>query len=262
MRKKFVFILLGLLTSGLTGCGTKMSVYADADKYIAGNTEYTNVEVSEINVDWVSGSLTLVEDESATGITISEITELTEEKALVHSYYHDGILNVKYFYSGYRCRTSFFKKDLTITYKPGLDSLDINLTSGSLKAENINVKKFDLDLTSGSTNVSNLVAEDADIDLTSGDITFGKINAKSFDVDMTSGKANVNYEAIEKSSFDLTSGNIDLTLPSEGGNVKVSKTSGSVKTNREGTFSNDIYQFGSGTAEISVSMTSGTLTIN
>lgn len=262
MKKNLVSILLGLIPLGLTSCGLKMSVYPDAEKYTAGNIEYSDVEVNTIDIVWLSGSLTLVEDEDATGITISEDTDLIEKEALVHSYFHDGILSVKYFYSGYWCNTFNYKKDLTITYKPGLDSLKVSLTSGSLKAESIHAKEFDLNLTSGFVDISSLVSEKADTDLTSGSVIFGKVVADEFDVDMTSGKAVVNYEAINKSSFSLTSGEIVMTLPSDGGTVKVSKTSGSVKTNREGTFSKDTYQFGEGSAQIKVSMTSGTLTIN
>lgn len=262
MTNKFVFIFLGLFSLGLSSCGTRMGDYADAEKYTAGNIEYSNVEVKKIDIDWISGSLTLVEDENATGIKVFEVTDLTEKEALVHTYCHDDTLSVKYFASGYWCNAFNYKKELTITYRPGLDILDINLTSGFLNASNIRAKEFDLDLTSGSANISNLVAEDADIDLTSGSVTFGKINAKKFDIDMTSGTASVVYEAIEKSSFSLTSGNINMTLPIDGGTVKVSKTSGSVKVNREGTFSDNTYKFDDGNADIKVSMTSGILTID
>ena len=54
---------------------------------------------------------------------------------------------------------------------------------------------------------------------------------------------------------------INLTLPEDGGTVKVSKTSGSVTAERECSFNNNTYKFGTGAAEISVSMTSGKLLI-
>lgn len=262
MKNKIAFALLGLMSLGLAGCGTTIGVYADADKYVAGNTEYANVEVTKIDVDWVSGSVTLVEDETATGITISEVTNLTDQNDLVHSYFHDGILSVKYFASGHWCRSLQIKKELTITYKPGLDSLRVELTSGSLTADNIHAKDFNLDITSGSANVGNIVADNIDVDMTSGSATFTKVNAKSFNADLTSGKITVGYEAIERASFDLTSGKINMTLPTDGGTVKVSKTSGSVVANRAGTFSGNTYKFGEGAADIKVSMTSGTLTID
>ena len=60
----------------------------------------------------------------------------------------------------------------------------------------------------------------------------------------------------------MTSGKIFLTLPIDGGTVKVNKTSGSVKTNRECTMNNNTYKFGTGSADVKVSMTSGSLSID
>ena len=262
MKNKIALALLGLMSLGLTGCGTKMSIYADADKYTAGNVEIADVEVKKINVDWISGSVALVEDENAVGVNIYEETTLTDEKALVHSYYHDGVLNVKYFASGYWCRQFNYKKDLTITYKPGLEALNIELTSGSFKAENLHANDCDIDLTSGSANIKYLVADDVDIELTSGSVNIDKLNTKSLKADLTSGKVGIGFEAVEKASFELTSGTINMGLPVDGGAVKVSKTSGKVVANRECTISENTYKFGSGTADIRVKMTSGTLTID
>lgn len=261
MNKKIGLVLLGLATLGLSSCGAHIGPYENADKYIAGNVEYANVEVNKINIDWVSGVITLVEDENATGILVSEDTDLTDPDALVHTYFHDGILDVKYFASDYWCHQVNYKKELTLTYRPGLESLNVDITSGRLAAENIRAKEFDLNLTSGSASIGNIVAENIDVDMTSGECAFSKINSKNFDADLTSGTARVNFDEIEKATFDLTSGDIDMSLPVNGGTVKVSKTSGKVITNRECTISEDTYKFGDGTADIKVSMTSGTLTI-
>ena len=105
------------------------------------------------------------------------------------------------------------------------------------------------------------MSDDVDIDLTSGSVTIDNVAVKKFDVDMTSGYINVNYDSLEKATFDLTSGKINMTLPTDGGKVSISKTSGSVVTKRECTVSNNTYIFGTGSADIKVSMTSGTLTI-
>lgn len=262
MKNKITFALLGLIALSISGCGIRMSVYADADKYIAGNIVYNDATIDTLDIDWISGSVTLVEDESATGITIYEETNLTNEKALVHTYLNEGTLKVKFFASGYFCPSFNNKKELTITYKPGLENLDVDLTSGSITAEQLHAKNFDLEITSGSADIGSLVSDDADIDMTSGTVDIDNVTAKNFDVDMTSGKITLKYEAIEKSTFDMTSGKIDMALPSEGGIIKVSKTSGSVTANRECSVKNNVYTFGTGTADIKVSMTSGSLTIS
>lgn len=261
MKNKIAFITLGLMTLSLASCGTSIGLYADSDKYLAGNQNYSE-NITSLDIDWVSGSLTLVEDATIEGVKVEEVTNLTDPRGFVHSYLNDGELKIKYFASGYRSHVLRLQKDLTVTYKPGLAKINIDLTSGSLNAESVTSTKFNLDMTSGSAKIANLVADDVDADATSGSIEITKLTTKNFDTDMTSGTFTVGFVSVEKASFDITSGIINMTLPDNGGIVKVTKTSGTVNVNRECTISNNTYTFGTGTADIKVTMTSGKLKIN
>ena len=261
MKKTLGLFLLGLFGLSLTGCGSSIGAYADADKYLAGNQTYSE-SITSLDVDWVSGTLTLVEDVTIEGVKIEEDTNLTKEQELVHSYLNNGELKIKYFASGY-VKTGFSKiiKNLTVTYNPGLSVIDVDLTSGKLNAETMTAEKVNIDMTSGSANIGVIIAKDGDMDMTSGNMTINHVAATNFDVDLTSGDIKVGFDSIENASFDSTSGTIDMTLPLAGGEVKVSKTSGSVTTNRECSVSNNTYKFGDGGSKIKVSMTSGKLII-
>lgn len=261
MKKLVALSLLGLMTLSLTSCGTHVGYYANADKYLAGNQTYVE-EITAIDIDWISGSVTLVEDETVTGVKVEEVTDLEKEKEWVHSYIDGGKLMIKFFAANTWCSRLFdYTKELTVTYHPGLESVNVDLTSGSLKAQTITAKDVNIDMTSGNAVVDNIVADKVDIDLTSGDIETKKITAKKFDADLTSGTITVGFTSIEDADFDLTSGKINLTIPEDGASVKVSKTSGSVKTERECSIDNNLYKFGTGSANIKVSMTSGKLII-
>ena len=261
MKKQIAIALFGLMTLSLTSCGPHVGYYANADKYLAGNQTYEE-EITAIDIDWISGSVTLVEDETVTGVKIEEVTDLTKEKEWVHSYIDNGKLMIKFFAANTWCSAWFdYTKELTVTYHPGLESVDVDITSGSLKAESITAKEVNIDMTSGKANIDKIVADSVDTDLTSGNIEIKNVTAKEYDADLTSGTITVGFTAIDKADFDLTSGKINLTLPSDGATVKVSKTSGSVATERECSINNNTYKFGTGAAAISVSMTSGKLLI-
>lgn len=261
MKNKLAFITLGLLSLSLTSCGTMYGTYKDADKYLAGNQTYEQ-EISVLDIDWVSGSLTLVEDDSISGVKVEEVTNLTNEKELVHSYLNEGELKIKFFASGHTRRSfTSFKKELTVTYKPGLTKINVDLTSGSMTADSVTATTFDLDLTSGHAKIGKMTADTVKTDVTSGSVEITEVAAKNLESDMTSGTFTVGFKSIDTADFDLTSGKINMTLPLDGGKVKVSKTSGVVKTERECTISNNVYTFGSGAADIKVSMTSGDLKI-
>ncbi len=261
MKKQIALGLLGLMTLSLASCGTYVGYYANADKYLAGNQTYEQ-EITALDIDWVSGSVTLVEDETITGVKVEEVTDLEKEKEWVHSYVDNGKLMVKFFASGTRCSKLFgYTKELTVTYHPGLERVNIDLTSGSLKAQTITAKDVNLDLTSGKAQIENIIADNVDADLTSGSIEINHMIGKDFAADLTSGSITVGFTSINKADFDLTSGNINMTLPEDGGTVKVSKTSGIVNTERECSISNNTYKFGTGLADIKISMTSGKLII-
>lgn len=260
MKKLLSTILLGFIGISLSSC-TNYGIYDDADKYLVGNQTY-NENITSLDIDWVSGTLTIVEDETITGVKIEEETNLTNEKELVHSYLDNGELKIKFFASGYsKFGFTSFKKNLTLTYHPGFTDIEIDLTSGTLNANSLTADKVDVDLTSGSANIDKITANEVDVDFTSGRTTINHINANEFDSDMTSGSMTVAFDKVNKASFDFTSGSIDMTLPSDGGTVKVNKTSGSVNAIRECTVNNNIYKFGEGSADIDVGMTSGKLTI-
>ena len=261
MKKQIALTLLGLMTLSLTSCGTHVGHYANADKYLAGNQTYAE-EISAIDIDWISGSVTLVEDETITGVKVEEVTDLEKEKEWVHSYIDNGKLMIKFFAANTWCSRLFdYTKELTVTYHPGLESVNVDLTSGSLKAESITAKDVNIDMTSGKANINNIVADNVDVDLTSGDIEIKDVTAKEFDADLTSGTIAVGFTAINDASFDLTSGKINMTIPEDGASVKDSKTSGSVKTERDCSIDNNLYKFGTGSANIRVSMTSGKVII-
>ena len=278
MKKSLGLLILGLLGLSLTSC-ISGEVYADADKYLAGDQTYEE-NITSLDIDWVSGTLTLVEDENIDGVKIVEDTNLTRESELVHSYLHDGKLNIHFFASGHTSFGMKIRKDLTVTYHPGLSNLKVDITSGTFNAETLTADKVSIDMTSGSSNIGSIISQEVDVDFTSGnlkigrvstngfdaELTSGKLNvqhitANSFNVDMTSGDMKVGFDEISKASFEITSGSIDMSLPEAGGKVRVNKTSGSVKTERQCSVSDNLYTFDEGSADIKVEMTSGKLTI-
>ena len=280
MKNKIAFITLGLLSLSLTGCGTRMSVYPNSDKYLKGNQEYEQ-NIDTLDIDWISGSVTLVEDATIEGVKIEEETNLTNEKEQVHTYLSEGKLLVKYFASGHSCSKPFnVKKDLTITYKPGLKEIKIDLTSGSVKAETMTSQLVDVDITSGSVDVGTITSHNVKLDATSGSMkvdtlvsekvktsftsgscTINHVTAEEYNGTSTSGTYNIGFTGVNYATFDMTSGNLNMTIPEAGARVKVTKTSGNVVTQRECTIDNNVYTFGDGIADIKVTMTSGKVVI-
>lgn len=276
-RKLIATLTLGIAAISLSGCFS-VTVYANADKYVAGS-QYYDGELMTLDISWTSGSVTLIQDENAGQITIEEENNLEESKK-VHSYFHDGILSIKYCKSGIRVgNIKSTDKKLFITF-PKLTTLNLAITSGSFICEKLDAEKMNLKMTSGSIDLGEINSDDFRLKITSGEVNIASLTSKTANFDSTSGKItidnlkveegkfhstsgsiNVKVEMANKLEFDLTSGNIDLTIPENGATLRLHKTSGKFNSTREHTTENNTYVYGDGSCDIKIDITSGNVTI-
>lgn len=258
MKKKLTVGLLTIFTFLLSAC-MSVNTYPDADKYLVGSKTYTET-IQEITIDWISGNITLIEDNTMVGVEIVEETNLTKDEERVHTYVHDGILNVKYFASGYtKSSLNYIQKDLFVTYKPSLSKLTINQISGNLVAESVNCDDFRLNMTSGNATIETINVARTTLNLTSGNLDFDHVIADQLDVSMTSGTLTMGMDTVGSVDIKMTSGNVYLTLPANGAQVTITKVSGTINANRTHTQAGNLYTFGVGGATIKISITSGSI---
>ena len=285
MKKVLIFIFLLGIISILSGCVNIFTVdyYNDSDKYVVGSLDY-QVELYTLDIDWVFGKVTLIEDENATKISIKEENELPDT-IKVHSYFTDGTLYVKFGEAGYKgSGIKSSEKNLEITYK-NLNDINIKLTSGTLVAEKINATNANIVITSGSINIDTINASILDIKLTSGKITLDNAVVTDLNVDMasgsfivsslscdsidcvqTSGNCNIGLKECRKGDLKETSGSITLTIPEDTKTkIILNKTSGSLRTDKTFTRVDNEYTFGpidkDITSTITIKVTSGSVRI-
>ena len=294
-----VFILLITALCVCTACvnSTKMETYGNAEKYLIGSQSYDVADITTLNIDWKMGKVVLVEDPNATGITVVEDNTLPDIKK-VHSYYHDGILDIKFWQSGFRSTVLDKDKILTVTYC-SVGKLNVVLTSGTLYAEKLNAENTSIIMTSGDIDIEDLKGNTIELTMTSGDldidsiecntfnhkmtsgncdidsikaksitmkqssgnITVNKLDVDTFSSKSTSGDLNLSIERADNIDIFMTSGDAQIGIPSNGATVTVAKTSGSFKSNLDYVIKSGQYVFGEGQCAISIDMTSGSVRI-
>ena len=270
-----------LLLPGLFSCQSTVTQapYENADLYQVGSIDYEEI-IAAIKIDWACGEITLKEDPTKVGVSLEEANDLpTEQK--VHSYCHDGILDIHFFASGISSKIDPRDKKLVVTYAPGLFSMDVHLTSGSLQAETLDVTKAKIEMTSGHAvlgkvnaasyfvchatsgriSVEDLQTRSAGFRLTSGQCNIANAKAEELGAEMASGHFGCSFESIKHSVIHATSGSVSLGLPADGGKLSFHKDTGSLRILRECTLAGDQYVFGDGQAEIDVTIISGSLTV-
>ena len=230
--KRIISMITAIIIASSTCCllcacmrYTSISSYDDADKYSAGSQTYENTDLDELRIDWPKGQIVLVEDPNATCVTVTEDNTLDDKKK-VHSYYHDGILNIEFWQSGLRSYVTEKDKHLTVTYR-SVRNLAVNTASSIIKANALQAVNVDFKMTSGDIDVDRITCErltckmtsgDLDVDritcdslmceMTSGDIDINKVDCNTFRLDMTSGDAQFDEITATRVSMSQSSGNI------------------------------------------------------
>lgn len=177
--------------------------YENADKYTAGNIEITPTEegLKDLNINWIDGNVKVIPYDGTT-ISVSETAHGTISKEdSVHTYYHDGILDIQYSQSN--------------TWSFGISN---RATSKQLEvriplALCTNLQTIETSLVSANAEISDITANSLITETVSGEITYtGEINL--VDCESVSGNISISSAATPKEiSTDTVSGDVTLGIP-------------------------------------------------
>ncbi len=245
MKKQFLCFLFGLFASlSLASCdmGFTVEPYENADQYVVGSQEYAG-DLEELDIDWIFGSVTLVEDPSATKITLTEDNNV-DDAIKVHSWYHDSKLSVKFGESGYHGGLLEVRyKTLTVTYAH-LSNLKVTLTTGTLTADMIHASDCSFTMTAGEMEVGVLNASHADFTLTAGIVHVDEVHVSDIVYTMTTGTCKMGLFSEMAGSFQFTSGSVDLTIPDDTATqIILDRTTGKLKSDKAYTQVDNVYTF-------------------
>jgi len=237
------------IASDISSAFTDWDSYDNYDEtyYAAGTADIDADLVQNIDIDWVSGSVSL---EYYDGDTIS-VTEnqQSEDKYNLRYRVNNGTLDIKYMKSNaYKHKANFsFTKELTILLplEKTLNSIDIETVSASVHSD-IAVNEFDAETVSGNINANGILST-ADAESVSGNITLAC------------------PQDFNEISTGSVSGETTITLPKSinGFYIRASSVSGRVNAADFGISGKaSDYTYGAGSSEISFDSVSGNLNIN
>lgn len=197
--------------------------YDNADKYNAGNTEITPDAngLKTLNITWLEGEVNVVPHKGKT-IIVSEMAGQTiPKKDSVHTYYHDGILDIQYCESGkwsfgISNRVSNKQLQVKIPYDlcDDLESLDGTFVSANANISDIYTKRFVAETVSGEITYNGKV-DSTDCESVSGNISvFSKTTPKDISMDTVSGDVvlAIPNSSEFKAEHDSVSGDLDCNF--------------------------------------------------
>lgn len=293
-------LVISIAIMSLGACSFGNS-YDNAERYQTGNFTYESSQVNQIEINWTSGKVLIVQTDNAT-LNVSETATSLNDDQKMRWLIENNKLSIQFCKSKYKGTIDANNKHLTIEIPKSID-LDIDITSSDLSTGDLELSDFELETTSGNVEMGNITSsrdinvesvsgtiklgnltasDSVDIDSTSGDIKVGDIVAKSLDIEVTSakvetgtinsqnteidtvsGQCNLNIEKSGATEIKSTSGDITITLVGEDGiSLTHKSTSGEMITDLTYTVSNGKKVFKTGTSSVEFKSVSGNLTIN
>lgn len=222
-------------------------------------------EITDIKIDWVSGSIRIRAAEDAQGIEIRE-SEVSDSRYKMVCSQEGSTLKIGYCESSLRSLLGKnpLNKDLTILVPQdfSLKELEIDSASAELTVQNLSIREVSVDTASSESRFETCTVDTLDVDTASGSVYFeGSLNKLDFDSASAGVEAvlsNVPYEI----DMDTGSGSLTLFLPEDAGfTAKLDTLSGDFDSTLDFSVKSGKYVRGNGACDIDVSSMSGGVTI-
>ena len=265
MKKGVWLFAICLLCLGLVSCSMKYE-YDDARLYTAGNGEMDPETVHAIDIDWISGNVT-VKAYDGELLQFSDNSPYPSEENLLHYYLDGDTLKIRF------CKSYSFRlskpepKDLEVlvpeAYADQIAEIAVDTVSAAVFVKDIQTEELDIDTVSGGITVDG-AANRASIDTTSGDIALSGA-FHEIETDAVSGTLTaICTECPASFEGNSVSGAFQITLP-EGSEFacEYDSVSGRIISDFEGdTAENDVYKVGVGSAKFTFDTVSGDLMLS
>lgn len=267
MKKTSAIARLGIwmLTAVLLTVGAFATPAAKADRdedrsgvgYTAGSATVDAQEVSELEIDWVSGSVRVEAGSEDTVVFEESMASgaVAAEDALQWRL-NRGTLQIEFCTDTIKRESilaeDYAAKDLVVRVPASLlNKLEIDLVNGDIDVADLTVGDLELDAVSGAVAARSISAREASVSTTSANATLENVTATSLDAETTSGQLTLDGSFsevdLETVSGDITlvcqtaprqveseslSGNVRLTLPEGTGfSVSLETSTGSLLIN-------------------------------
>ncbi|MEA4973565.1 MAG: DUF4097 family beta strand repeat-containing protein [Candidatus Metalachnospira sp.] len=212
--------------------------YFDSSSYSSGNNEVDAAGLSDIEINWIDGSVNIEGYDGDTIKFYEECGRELDDNDLLHYCNSGNKLTIQYS-SSKKIPISLggfdLHKSLTVQVPESMmdqfNDLTIDAVSSDINIKNINSKYIDIESLSGKVSLSSIKVSKIDVETASGDIDSDNITVdKTSNMSTISGNVSLNG-SISDIDFESTSGDLKVNSNVCPSNVDTDTTSGNVTLN-------------------------------
>jgi lia operon protein LiaG len=242
------------------------------DNYKIGDGEVPKDQVSEIEVNWTAGNVTIAPtmgDEATDVISFTEEsgTQLDEDYELRYKL-EDGVLKIMFAKPNVKFQGIFqsLNKDLVIHVPVGTELSDITIdtVSANIDLESITAtNQFNLATVSGNIDGTQIIADVMAAETVSGKIRWNEATLRTVSAESVSGEINVSFLTMPTNiQMETVSGAMTLGLPeNEGFKVDYDKVSGDFDCDFDVRINKNMAMYKNGVNKIDLETVSGNMKI-
>lgn len=262
MKNKFKILILSFLLFLFSSCTVnilnKYKSYSQSNKYHVLDSAGEEVidEFNNIELDWVSGKVTIESTNQYSNVFLKETTNMiNQDEFLSHIFVEDETLKIKYAASGASIPAGYSKE--LIIYIPEnkeIEEFQFNNVSSNIDFNNVSIEDLELNNVSGNVNINNSSFNTFEFSSVSGNLIMTTNNIpKKIEINQVSGSTivslnpeikgfTVNFDTISGkffTDFDMQYINnkymymdysvLEIKVTSESGNVTITKTYSQIK---------------------------------
>lgn len=179
-----------LAAACFAGCNAGSNTYTfdNAKSYSVGEGSVAAESITELDIDWVAGGVTVQGEEDMTEISFSETLEKGTEGAGEEyklRYLVDGsVLRIRFLQSGTKIAKTEKTLNISVPATKQFAKIQVNNVSGGIYASDFKTEAWEAKTVSGKTTVVHTDPAELRVESTSGDIvvgqgTYGAVNLKT-----------------------------------------------------------------------------------
>ena len=267
-----ILVILGILIAGIVvGKSLQMIEWnwnsSMADGNVGSKGFVDASEISELDIEWVSGSITIQAVETDT-ISFSENSGLDSDNQMVWKQSGDKLIlqfqKPRVFFGFSFGLNAEFSKDLVIYVPANWNARQVNIESVSADMEitGLTADNLELNNVSGNCELNRCSILDVEIETVSGEVDYSG-SLSTIDLNSVSADCSLNLTAGTNSiTMECVSGDLSLTIPQEQGfTVELDGLNGRIHSEFLTTSVNGKYRYGDESCRIEGECVSGSIHI-